>query len=235
MIDYTEGLLTGRNHNQLGRSNGHTWTQHLSITNQAFASGDEEAYFRHLTEAAASYVASVQRLCWTTEDRFVYASERNILDASGVSRSHVSETFAAKVADIMVAIIPNADVVAELGDMALLSTVYLNTASQLPWGTGAAFLLDNKAIGKARVNVSPPSAIRNHWRPMQPATVEEVIAKALGYFGELGARMRSGEIALSDEERERAFAAHASVKQLEEDVCIAAGNTKRVIGASLIP
>jgi hypothetical protein len=218
MIDYTEELLRGRNHNTLGRSNGHTWTGHLAIADRAFSEGDDETYSKHLDEAAASYVASVQRLSWMTEDRFVFANEEKLFDAAGISAGEVTSKFKAKAFATMVAIIPNMAPLAECDDTALMSTVFLNLASQLPWGTGAAFLQANRAIGRAMVKVTPPASLEYHWRPMPPATEEDVVSKALGYFRELGVRMRAGEIILSDEARTRAIDAHGRVVEMEQSL-----------------
>lgn len=218
MIDYTEELLRGRNHNTLGRSNGHTWTEHLAIADRAFAAGDDETYGKHLEEAAASYVASVQRLSWMSEDRFVFASESGLLDAAGISAGEVATKFKAKAFGVMVSIIPNMAPLAECDDTALMSTTFLNLASQLPWGTGAAFLQANLAIGRAKVKVTPPSSLEFHWRPMPPATEEDVVSKALGYFRELGVRIRAGEIVLSEETRTRAIETHRRVVEMEQSL-----------------
>ncbi|MBY3155398.1 hypothetical protein HFO56_24030 [Rhizobium laguerreae] len=218
MIDYTEELLRGRNHNTLARSNGHTWTEHLSIAARAFSQADEEAFGRHLDEAAASYVASVQRLGWMTEDRFVFASEQNLLDAAGITEGEVAQKFKARTFGIMVSIIPNMAPLADCDDTALMSATYLNLASHLPWGTGAAFVLSNKAVGRAMVNVTPPASLEYHWRPMPPATEEEVVSKALGYFRELGVRMRASDISLATDERARALSAHARVAYMGQEL-----------------
>lgn len=218
MIDYTEELVRGRNHNTLGRSNGHTWSEHLVIADRAFSEGDEETCAKHLDEAAASYVASVQRLCWMTEDRFVFASEDKLLEAAGISAGEVASKFKAKVFGIMVSIIPNMAPLSDCDDTALMSTTFLNLASQLPWGTGAAFLQANLAIGRAMVKITPPASLEYHWRPMPPATEQDVVAKALGYFRELGVGMRAGEIILSDEARARAIETHRRVVEMEQSL-----------------
>ncbi|MCS4088824.1 hypothetical protein [Rhizobium sp. BK176] len=218
MIDYTEELLRGRNHHTLGRSNGHTWTEHLSIADRAFSEGDEETYGKHLDEAAASYVASVQRLSWMAEDRFVFANENDLLAAAGISAGEVASKFKAMAFGIMVSIIPNLAPLADCDDTALMSATYLNLASQLPWGTGAAFLQANLAIGRAMVKVTPPASLEHHWRPMPPATEADVVSKALGYFKELGVRLRAGEIVLSEVDRARAIATHGRVVEMEQSL-----------------
>jgi hypothetical protein len=218
MIDYTEELLRGRNHNTLGRSNGHTWAEHLAIADRAYSDGDDETCTRHLDEAAASYVATVQGLSRMSEDRFAHASEGKLLSAAGVAAGYVSTRFKAKVFGTMVSIVPNIAPLTDCDDTALMSATFLNLASQLPWGTGAAFIQANLAVGRVMVKVTPPASLDYHWRPMPPATEQDVVSKALAYFTELGSRMRGGELSLTADERERALSSHSAIKEIEESL-----------------
>lgn len=201
MMDYTEEALRGRGYFALSRSNGHTWREHLNIAEKAGLAGDETARANHLDEAAAAYVATVQRLSWSTERRFAFCTADRLREASGVTDDRLMQEFMAKSMSIMVSIVPNMAGIAETRDPALVSTVYLNAAASLPFGTGAVFLLHNKAIGKVKSSVTPPSALKYHCKPKEPLSESQLLEFAGQYFSTLGHMMRGGEISYSEEEK----------------------------------
>lgn len=201
MMDYTEEALRGRGYFALSRSNGHTWREHLNIAEKAGLAGDETARANHLEEAAAAYVATIQRLSWSTERRFAYCTTARLRETSGVTDDRLMKDFMAKSMSIMVSIVPNMAGIAETRDPALVSTVYLNAAASLPFGTGAVFLLHNKAIGKVKSSVTPPSALKYHCKPKEPLSEGELLEFAGQYFSKLGHMMRGGELSYSDEEK----------------------------------